>query len=148
MGNNTRIFIYIAIIAILLALPNCKTKQTTSSSNETTTDIKELIIDIKANMNEQGDPYTIDSLHINNNILSIFIQYSGGCTQHDFNLYNNSITTRSLPPQTPVNLKHNSNQDMCRQLISEELKFNIAKLKTNKDSSVVLIFGDGMKIKY
>jgi hypothetical protein len=136
----------INLLVIIIVLSNCKTKQPVGM--EMPKDVKEIIIDMKANLNEQGDAYNIDSLKVNEDILSIFVQYSGGCQPHVFDLYNNGIATRSIPPQTTIILKHNANKDMCRALISQELKFNISKLKADKKATVILIFGDGMKISY
>ena len=132
-----------SIILSLLLLSNCKINSPANDNN-----IKHIIIDTKANMLDTGDAYTIDSIKLNKDILSLFVNYSGGCQQHSFELYNNGISTHSLPPQTSISLKHIGNKDMCRQLISEEVKFNISSLKDKSKSPLILVFSNGQRITY
>lgn len=138
------------IVGIVLALSSfnsCKTNAPVSNTNNDAS-IKHIIIDTKTNMLDTGDAYNIDSIKINKDILSLFVNYSGGCQQHSFELYNNGISTRSLPPQTSISLKHLGNKDMCRQLISEEVKVNISSLKDKSKSPLILMFSNGQKVTY
>ena len=130
----------------LLVFTSCKTKKLQQSINETNTKISDVIIDTKAEMNNRGDDYTLDSVKINGDILSAFVHYSGGCKEHVFKLYSNNITTRSIPPQTTLCLKHTSNQDGCRAVISEEVKFSLKKM--DNKNGIVLYFGEGKQVNY
>ncbi len=110
--------------------------------------IKNLIVDSNVNMNIIGSEYVIDSAKINNDILSLFVNYAGGCKTHTFELYSNAEYAKSLPLQTWVCLKHTGNDDACRQLISEELKFNISQLQHKGQNTVVINIGNKQKIAY
>jgi hypothetical protein len=79
---------------------------------------------------------------VNENILSVYVNYSGGCKPHVFDLVSNGMYSKSLPPQISVCLKHANNGDACRKLIMRELKFDISKLKYAGNKTVVVKLGD------
>ena len=99
--------------------------------------VKELILDTKVDIGNIGGVQTnIDSLKINGDILSIFVNYSGGCMKHDFSLYTNGMYSKSLPPKVTLFLKHINNDDACRELVMNELKFDIKQLKSTGSLSI------------
>jgi hypothetical protein len=122
------------------------TKQIPTTNNSSK--IKNLTVDSNVNIAETGSEYVIDSVKINNDIISIFVNYSGGCKTHIFELYSNAEYAKSLPLQTWVCLKHINNDDACRQLISEELKFNISQLQYKGQNTVIINIGNKQKIAY
>ncbi|MGZ4061154.1 MAG: hypothetical protein ACXVPU_19135, partial [Bacteroidia bacterium] len=85
-----------------------------------------------------GSPYNVDSLAVNGDILSIFVNYGGGCKEHTFELVSDGMYSKSLPPQISVCLKHTNNSDNCRKLVMRELKFNISKLKYTGSKTVTI----------
>lgn len=109
--------------------------------------VKNAIVDAETDMAEKGAPYTVDSIKINQDILSVFVNYSGGCENHSFDLYSNGMYAKSMPPQLSLCLKHTNNNDNCRELITKELKFNVANLKYAGKSTVILKLGD-KKVTY
>ena len=125
-----------------------KSKNKTIVTNDDFYNIKNLIVDPNVNMQVTGSEYVIDSVKVNNDILSLFVNYSGGCKTHTFELYSNAAYAKSLPPQVWVVLKHTSNDDACRQLISEELKFNIHQLQHKGQNTVTINIGNKQKINY
>jgi hypothetical protein len=131
-----------------IALNSDKNKNTAVASNENSNKIKKLIVDLNVDINNVGSEYVIDSVKINNDILSLFVNYSGGCKTHIFELYSNAEYAKSLPLQTWVCLKHINNDDACRQLISEELKFNISQLQYKGQNTVIINIGNKQKIAY
>ena len=137
----------ILFIAVL-ALVSCHQKKAAKTPGEATplkisgTAIKEVIIDNTIDLTNSGAMYTIDSAHIMGDVLSVFVNYSGGCKEHTWDAYSNGMFAKSLPPKIYVQLKHINNDDMCRQLINEELKFNITKLKNASTKSVKVIVGE------
>jgi hypothetical protein len=122
------------------------TKHTPTTNNSSK--IKNLIVDFNVDMKQTGSEYIIDSVKIKNDILSLFVNYSGGCKTHSFELYSNAAYAKSLPMQTWVCLKHTGNDDACRQLISEELKFNISQLQHKGQNTVVINIGNKQKVEY
>ena len=125
-----------------------KSKNTPVVANVKSSEIKNLIVDPNVNINQTGSEYVIDSVKINNDILSLFVNYSGGCKTHSFELYTNAAYGKSLPPQEWVVLKHKSNDDACRQLISEELKFNISQLQHKGQNIITINIGNKQRVNY
>jgi hypothetical protein len=61
--------------------------------------------------------------------LTLNIKYNGGCKDHTFELIGSQMIQKSMPPIRGIMLAHYSNNDDCREVIEEELKFNVAKFK-------------------
>lgn len=122
--------------------------QTTSENIKTAPVIKDAIIDPEADIMDTGGAYNIDSLQINADILSVFVNYSGGCKEHSFELYSRGMYGKSLPPQLSLCLRHNNNGDACNDLVQQELKFNIVKLKYSGKNTLILKLGDKQRITY
>ncbi len=118
-----------------------KTTSATTISANAHNGIKEVVVDADAKMYDTGTNYKVDSLEINNDTLSVFVAYSGGCKEHSWELVTNGMYEKTRPPEITVCLKHISNGDACRQLIRNEVKFNITKLKYSKRKEVVVILG-------
>jgi hypothetical protein len=94
---------------------------------------------------------TITSVKLEGNILSLDVEYSGGCEDHSFEFVGSAAIMKSLPPKRVVQLVHNSNGDSCRELISETIKFDISALAVTETSgSEIILLLDGVKepIKY
>ena len=119
-----------------------------ADTKNTVDTIKSVIINKSYTNTDSVKNYFIDSLKINGDILSIFINYSGGCKNHTFELIGNKFYAKSLPPQTTVYLVHNNNGDSCRELIQSELKFNIKQLKYSGQNAVIVYVGKSHRIAY
>lgn len=141
------------IISALLFY-GCHKKQITQTTNTSSPsekngvnqtaipEIKNAIVNTEIDMTNTGGMYTVDSMKIDNDVLSVFVNYSGGCKEHSFDLYSNGMYAKSLPPQLSLCLKHTNNGDACRKLIIKELKFNISNLKYAGKNTVILKLGD------
>ena len=149
--------IIISVLFSITLIYACHKKAMNHSSNKNiptvenksvSSEIKNVIIDSKINMTDIGASYIIDSTKMNEDILSIFVNYSGGCKTHSFELYSNKAYGKSLPPQVYICLKHTSNGDACRQLIYKELKFNISNLKYPEQNTVIVDLGNTHRIFY
>ena len=73
----------------------------------------------------KSDPFTIRSVSIKKNILSIYVVYSGGYKLHDFELVWNEKRMESLPPQVNLHLIHNAHGDGAEARLKKNLRFNI-----------------------
>lgn len=105
-------------------------------------EVKNAIVNAETDMTNTGSMYNVDSIKVTNDTLSVFVNYSGGCKEHSFELYSNGMYAKSLPPQLSLCLRHTGNGDACRKLIMQELKFNINNLKYPGKNTVVLKLGD------
>lgn len=101
-----------------------------------------------------NDPVNIISASLEDDILSIKVQYGGGCKDHFFKLIIPDGIEKSNPPQTTFFLSHNANGDGCEALISDELRFNLIEyklyLKNSFKSSEIIIkfYGSDIRISY
>ncbi|MFA5806010.1 MAG: hypothetical protein WC879_15340 [Melioribacteraceae bacterium] len=87
----------------------------------------------------EKDPLHITKTRIEKDSLIINVEYSGGCTKHDFKLFIGKWILKSNPPQAELYLSHNSNGDMCEAYIRREIKFDLTLLKN--------WFANSMKLK-
>ena len=147
--NLGRIF---STLLCVLILGSChpklvQTNNTAVSKKNEPGYIKSIIIDAKASSVEPGDAFAVDSLKINSDTLSLFVNYGGGCKEHSFDLYSSGAMAKSLPPQITMILKHNGHDDKCKMQIIQELKFNIAQLKKSGYEEIVLRIGD-LRVSY
>lgn len=107
------------------------------TSNNGSSEIKNVIVDSNLDIaNIGGASINVDSLAITGDVLSVFVNYSGGCKEHSFDLFSNGMYAKSLPPKLTLFLKHTDNDDGCRSLISQELKFNISAIKYTGSLSI------------
>ena len=105
--------------------------------------VKSVTVDSQTDMSNTGASYTVDSLAIKGNILSVFVNYSGGCQEHSFELLSDGLIAKSMPPQVTVCLRHNNNGDACRKLVMQELKFDVSAVKYKSgDGTTVIKLGD------
>jgi hypothetical protein len=75
------------------------------------------------------DQATITVIGIVGNTLCLTVQYSGGCRDHEFELYGMNAFLESYPPQAPIYLSHDANGDACEALITTELEFDLTPLR-------------------
>jgi hypothetical protein len=88
-------------------------------------------IQIKTNdSNLYTDPSSIINAEIQKDILTLVVRYGGGCKDHEFELYWDGLFMESEPVQVRLELSHNSNGDLCRALLTDELSFSLSKIKT------------------
>ncbi|NVK63948.1 MAG: hypothetical protein HWE22_05145 [Flavobacteriales bacterium] len=107
-------------------------------------------IDVKmaqiGDVNQESASTTITGVTLEGNILSLEVEYSGGCTDHSFELVGSPMIMKSLPPKRTVKLVHNSNDDTCREWVSETIKFNIKALAVTETSgNEITLLLDGVK---
>ncbi len=68
---------------------------------------------------------------IRRDVLELTTHYGGGCKEHEFELYWDGLFMESNPVQVKLQLSHNSNNDICRALITENIYFDISLLKSS-----------------
>jgi hypothetical protein len=88
-----------------------------------------LILVESADQIEQGDPFSLQEAEIRGDLLRLVVGYSGGCRTHQFALQAGPGYTKSLPPQHPVVLVHDADEDMCEAYIVEERWFDLSPLR-------------------
>lgn len=75
------------------------------------------------------DPYWLEDLSIDGNVLTIGLTYSGGCNDHDYQLYMSPAAfMESYPVQANLYLWHNAYDDACDAIIFEDVQFDITPI--------------------
>lgn len=64
------------------------------------------------------------------------VKYGGGCRIHSFQLIKPVQTNKDT---LQLYLVHQSNNDMCRAFVMNEMKFNVTKLKLKNNTKVILL---------
>ena len=133
-----KILTILAMSALLLACNNTKEVLDIDPIN-----VKKAQI---GDVTQESAQVTVTSATLVGNILSLDIEYSGGCQDHTFELIGSAAIMKSLPAKRAIKLVHNSNGETCRELVSETIKFNISALSMTetKGSEIVLLL-DGYK---
>lgn len=85
---------------------------------------------------------------VTDSILTLNVSYNGGCEKHEFSLLGSKMIQKSMPPIRNIMLSHNSNGDDCRELIEEELKFNISDFKYPNGDIMLALVGYKSKILF
>lgn len=71
------------------------------------------------------------SVWVDGDTLYVNVGYSGGCQEHEFNLYWHSLWAESDPPQTGVRLIHDSNDDFCEAYLTQTLQFDLSSITSD-----------------
>ena len=87
------------------------------------------MVDEIASSGLSTDEAKIGSAIISSDVLTLFVQYGGGCKPHDLKLFGSRRFLESYPVQANVFLSHNANGDACKALISDSLRFSLQRLK-------------------
>ncbi len=130
----------IFLFAILFG--SCRVSKEVSSAEDLNDAIPNLIIQDNYKPAKDNGLFKIIKVNVNNDILTIYLQYSGGCKEHEFKLYTNKNYSKSNPPKLNLSLEHNTNQDFCKSIVLDTLVFDISKAKypgKDKKYTVILI---------
>lgn len=77
-----------------------------------------------------SDPIVVKEAKVSGDCLVLTLQYGGGCKEHqvDLALIQPECGTPPLPPPT-FEIRHNTNGDACKALITKEYSFDISGIK-------------------
>jgi hypothetical protein len=135
-----RLFVLLSMVGI--GLLSCKnngqnTGQPTAAKKEApVSKAKEIIIE---NREPIKPNFRLLEMTNESDILTIVVQYSGGCEEHDFNAYFSGGWAKSLPPQAAITLEHlNPKNDACRSMVKDTFQFNMKPLQYAGGNEVVV----------
>ncbi|MEL7530206.1 MAG: hypothetical protein AAFN10_02800 [Bacteroidota bacterium] len=77
-----------------------------------------------------SDDFELVEARIEDDCLLITVRYGGGCGEVDFDLIAIEGETLSLPPQIPMRLVLDDN-DNCEALITDEIGFDVSEIKNS-----------------
>ena len=97
-------------------------------------EISDIILSTNKNklvMEFKNEDFYLEDVSIKDNILKLNVSYSGGCKKHQFLLVEKKNLQRAKDLyNVQLQLFHNSNNDTCKKIVTEDLFFNILPLKT------------------
>ena len=109
-----------------LILSSCgQSKKITSNEKPISEPCESMIFTNDQFKNIESDYYSLDSLFIENNCLNIWVSYSGGCGDSEFNLLYSNKVMKSMPPKTNLMLQFKDN-DGCRALVQQKLYYDLS----------------------
>jgi hypothetical protein len=84
------------------------------------------------------DRFRMDSAFVDDDFLFLHVSFSGGCRQHEFNLW--KLPPNALePPPVELMLSHDANDDMCEALLTEWLVFSLKPLRERGKREVTFL---------
>ncbi len=95
----------------------------------------------------QVDPFNLQTVRkIDETHIAINVQYSGGCAEHDFNVFaDKNIQMHEEGDIAEIMITHDSHQDMCEAMATKELIIDVSPLlkhwrENSKSDRLVLNF--------
>jgi hypothetical protein len=74
----------------------------------------------------QDARFVLDSVRIDGDIITLTVEYSGGCSEHEFELHMSPVAfMESLPVQANLYLRHADFDDPCRAWIKSTISFDL-----------------------
>ena len=100
------------LIIFVITLPSCEKEEGVKISENVkyTVDSQRYLDASKSNF---GDPFEIDNVLKEENMLYINVNYGGGCKEHSFEVIWASDFIKTNPPSIGIVLVHDANNDMC-----------------------------------
>lgn len=117
-----------------MANPHEETPEVTIPDPE----IQQLIIDEGFVPPRENAAFEVDGMEMIGSELHLRVTYSGGCEEHQFNLYFNKQYAKSYPPQATLFLEHIDNNDRCRAMITKEIVFDLTGIEYPGTSELVI----------
>ena len=84
-----------------------------------------------------SDPFELLDARVKGDALVVRVQYSGG-GQHDFALVSTGAPTKSRPRQVSLELRHDSQGDLAKAMITEERTFDLTPYRDLRNNVVHL----------
>ncbi|MBK9192927.1 MAG: hypothetical protein IPM77_16305 [Crocinitomicaceae bacterium] len=115
------------MLAIVLTGMSCKSVREKKQDKNGGTVPSAILVENMDEYRNNAD-FSITAVSVEGNVMSIDVEYSGGCQEHEFKLLGMKAIQKSMPPKRGIFLYHNSNGDNCRSIVEEKLKFDISVL--------------------
>lgn len=141
--HTTRLLMLVAIVFAVTQPPmHCSGKK--NKPDPAPVAVPKARIDASVDPSAFPATFTLDSLKINHDTLSAFVNYSGGCAEQQFDLLSNGLFAKSMPPQLTIGLLHDRKGDQCRALVMKELRFDITAFRRpgSTQGTVILKLAD------
>lgn len=100
------------------------------------------------------DPFTLNELETQGDLLVLDVTYGGGCRTHEFFVCWEGSFLETDPPRAPLRVFHDSNDDPCRALIYRDLYVDLGRIReayqegTGEASGTVIVEVAGQSTVY
>ena len=132
MKNHKKIILGLATVAVIVAGTAIAINNSLIENPNNNNSANYIVLDRSyyENVSDyQNDSYVFNNVELDGDILTIEVEYGGGCKEHIFSLFGSPGFMKSNPVQTDIMLSHDSNNDACKALITEKIVFNLTPLK-------------------
>lgn len=118
-------YLILFVVVFALLVNSCSSsKKTAISEQSNENDAVELLSLMGSADSLQQDAFELDSLKIVGDELEVYVNYSGGCGEANFQLYYTQLMLNSYPPQTSLHLAF-TDEDPCRAIEFKKLTFGL-----------------------
>jgi hypothetical protein len=121
LPTNTKLLASVLLSPFMLSL-SCE--QTTPINPNECLEIS--IADQEVNF--PNDYYLINEISVDEKDLLLNISHSGGCQEHEYELFLDPLFCTTPPIYLTIRLSHNSNNDLCEAWITKNLCFDISSI--------------------
>ncbi|MFY7668057.1 MAG: hypothetical protein ACOVQG_04895 [Crocinitomicaceae bacterium] len=132
-------YILFTAALILFSCSNAKKMSQNPENNTHLVNSSDIKIAILGDNNQNSISTTINNVVLKDNLLEISINYTGGCSKHEFELVGSEMISKSLPPIRSINLIHKTlDEESCKRTMYDTLYFDITNLAYQKTSGSVI----------
>lgn len=142
--KSTITTLFISLFAVLL-VTSCGSKKETANQENSASEfqmpepeMERVIIDEGFVPPRENGAFNVESMDIVDAKLTLSVSYSGGCEEHEFNLYSPNQYAKSYPPQLSLFLQHIDNGDNCRARIYKDLIFDISGVEYDGTNTLII----------
>lgn len=104
-------------------------------------------LQIDKNFNSRSENtlgYKITGHQLNGDQLKLYVEYTGKCKNHEFELKSKGMFLKSNPPKLPLYLTHTYNAKQCDDVVSDSIQFDVSSIKNiNKSTKTVILTVSG-----
>jgi len=130
---------FILIIVLGITAWSCKgTKKITESNGNPNDSANEIVLSDKPLDSLKTDYFSIDSVSIDNQILFVYVNYSGGCGDVKFEMFYTPQLMTVMPHRRNLALKLTDN-DPCREIIQKKLVYDLSVFNKEAETGGVII---------
>ncbi|MBK9451763.1 MAG: hypothetical protein IPN95_20570 [Bacteroidetes bacterium] len=83
------------------------------------------------------DPLLSVKAMVQGDCLRLTAEYSGGCQEHDFDMYWDGEWDRTKPPVAHLYLGHNAHGDACEAIKAEKIGFSLEQIRFPGNGQVI-----------
>lgn len=132
---------FIPIVCVVMGFAACKNNAQSVAKSQPPAQPKQAPVKdiIVQNFKPTKPDFRVLEMSNENDILTVIVQYGGGCKEHDFNAYFSGGWAKSLPPQAALYFEHlNPDNDPCRSIVRDTLYFNLTPVRYSSTNEVVV----------